>query len=358
MPTEEIADRRRLFELFTEIKAEALALSDKKLSIKQNEVIELWSKMVRIFLLFIALTCLFLLLLCLTFWVIAVSNLQVLADMVHDQKIEENVKELQAQLKALLEEVAGELPKLKVSFEENKELAALRAQCKQQEAELAKSQSLCDRQEDLIKQLKEQMAASQKELSDTKEKDAKIIEDKDREIAELKKQLRDLKNDDDAKIAELVAQIEELKKKLAAADERGNKEEAEKNRWKGEKQTLDSVVKSKDDEIEKLKKQLAALEKSLTETKAALEQDESELKKDRELLLKDKEMLAAKDAEIEDLKKKVAALEQELKNSKEKVKTHSAPPLTQPSCNTFLQCDEPAQVHIGVLLRCALYSWI
>jgi len=48
MPTEEIADRRRLFELFTEIKAEALALSDKKLSIKQNEVIDLWSKMVRI----------------------------------------------------------------------------------------------------------------------------------------------------------------------------------------------------------------------------------------------------------------------------------------------------------------------
>jgi UDP-N-acetylglucosamine enolpyruvyl transferase len=47
MPTEEIADRRRLFELFTEIKAEALALSDKKLSIKQNEVIDLWSKMVR-----------------------------------------------------------------------------------------------------------------------------------------------------------------------------------------------------------------------------------------------------------------------------------------------------------------------
>ena len=248
--------------------------------------------------------------------------------MVHDQKIEENVKELQAQLKALLEEVDGELPKLKVSFEENKELAALRAQFKQQEAELAKSKSLCDSQEDLIKQLKEQLAASQKELSDTKERDAKIIEDKDREIAELKKQLRDLKSDDDAKIADLAAQIEELKKKLAAADDRGNKEEAEKNRWKGEKESLDSVVKSKDDEIEKLKKQLAALEKSLNETKAALEQDESELKKDRELLLKDKEMLAAKDAEIEDLRKKVAALEQELKNSKEKVKTNNAPPLT------------------------------
>jgi chromosome segregation ATPase len=255
-------------------------------------------------------------------------GLQVLADMVHDQKIEENVKDLQAQLKALLEEVVGELPKLKVSFEENKELAALRAQCKEQEAELAKSKSLCDSQEDLIKQLKEQLAASQKELSDTKEKDAKIIEDKDREIAELKKQLRDLKTDDDAKIAELAAQIEELKKKLAAADERGNKEEAEKNRWKGEKESLDGVLKMKDDAIELLKKQLAALEKSLTETKAALELDESELKKDRELLLKDKELLAAKDAEIEDLKKKLAAIEQELKKSKEKVKTHSAPPLT------------------------------
>jgi hypothetical protein len=33
--------------MFTDIKAEALLLSDKKLSIKQNEVIELWSKMVR-----------------------------------------------------------------------------------------------------------------------------------------------------------------------------------------------------------------------------------------------------------------------------------------------------------------------
>ena len=263
----------------------------------------------------------------------AVSDLQVLADMVHDQQIEDNVKDLQAQLNGLLQEVVEELPKLQVSFEENKELVALRAQYKQQEEELAKCQSLCASHEDLIKQLKAQLEASRKELSDTKDADAKIIDDKDREIAELKKQLRDLKSAGDHKVADLEAQIEELKKKLAAANERGDKEEAEKNRLKGENDILNASVKSKDDEIDALKKELAALGKAFNDTKAALDLDESELKKDRELLLKDKEQLAAKDAEIEDLKKKLAALEKELKDSKEKVKTarNAAPQSMSPT---------------------------
>lgn len=63
MPTEMIADRRRLFELFTSLKDRAILDKDIAGGII-DETIALWSKMV-------------------------------LADMVHDQKIEENVQEIQ-----------------------------------------------------------------------------------------------------------------------------------------------------------------------------------------------------------------------------------------------------------------------
>ena len=46
MANEEIADRRQLFETFTEMKNEAMVLSDKKLAGMTDKVVDLWSKMV------------------------------------------------------------------------------------------------------------------------------------------------------------------------------------------------------------------------------------------------------------------------------------------------------------------------
>jgi hypothetical protein len=46
MATEEIADRRQLFEMFTDMKNEAMVLSDKKLAGMTDKVVDLWSKMV------------------------------------------------------------------------------------------------------------------------------------------------------------------------------------------------------------------------------------------------------------------------------------------------------------------------
>ena len=207
---------------------------------------------------------------------------QVLADMMHGQKIEENVKDLQTRLKALFEEVIGELPKLKVSCEENKELTALRAQCKQQEAELAKSRSLCDSQEDLIKQLKEQLAASQKELSDTKKKDAKIIEDKDREIAELKKLLELCEND--IKIG-----MDQLEAKNAEID------------------TLKKKVAELEDELKKLRQQLAALKEEMDK----LTRELAALKEERDKLAKQGAVAGDLDAELKKLREQLAALKEE-----------------------------------------------
>ena len=46
MPTEDIADRRKLFELFTAIKTQALAYKDVKCSSLTDATIELWGNMV------------------------------------------------------------------------------------------------------------------------------------------------------------------------------------------------------------------------------------------------------------------------------------------------------------------------
>ena len=48
MSTEKISDRRQLFEMFTDMKNEAMVLSDKKLADMTDKAVELWSKMVRI----------------------------------------------------------------------------------------------------------------------------------------------------------------------------------------------------------------------------------------------------------------------------------------------------------------------
>ena len=46
MSTEKISDRRQLFEMFTDMKNEAMVLSDKKLADMTDKAVELWSKMV------------------------------------------------------------------------------------------------------------------------------------------------------------------------------------------------------------------------------------------------------------------------------------------------------------------------
>jgi predicted nucleic acid-binding Zn-ribbon protein len=220
--------------------------------------------------------------------------------MVHGQKIEENVKDLQAQLKDLLEEVVGELPKLKVSFEENKELAALRAQCKQQEAELATSKNLCASQEDLIKKLTEQLAASQKELSDTKEKDAKIIEDQDREIVELKRQLRDLKTDDEAKIAEIATKVAKLENDIKLGMEQLESKNAEID-------TLKKNVSDLEDELTKLRQQLAVLKEEMDN----LTKELASLQEARDKLAKQGKVAGDLEAELKKLREQLTALKEE-----------------------------------------------
>ena len=46
MPTEQIADRRKLFELFTELKTQAIKDHDTKAAAMTDGVIDLWTKMV------------------------------------------------------------------------------------------------------------------------------------------------------------------------------------------------------------------------------------------------------------------------------------------------------------------------
>lgn len=46
MPTEHIADRRKLFELFTELKTQAIKDNDMKAAAMTDSVIDLWTKMV------------------------------------------------------------------------------------------------------------------------------------------------------------------------------------------------------------------------------------------------------------------------------------------------------------------------
>jgi septal ring factor EnvC (AmiA/AmiB activator) len=254
--------------------------------------------------------------------------------MMHGQKIEENVKDLQTRLKALFEEVIGELPKLKVSCEENKELTALRAQCKQQEAELAKSRSLCDSQEDLIKQLKEQLAASQKELSDTKKKDAKIIEDKDREIAELKKLLELCENDIKIgmdqleaknaeidtlkkKVAELEDELKKLRQQLAALKEEMDKLTRELAALKEERDKLakqGAVAGDLDAELKKLREQLAALKEErdkLAKEAAMLKDAQDEIERLKKLLADRGEEVSELEAELKKLREQLAALKEE-----------------------------------------------
>ena len=248
-------------------------------------------------------------------------GLQILADSVHDEQIEKNVIELQIELKAMLEEMRLQLPNLKVEYEENKELKALREQSGQMSSELTKWRERCAEQEDLIRLLQAQLAASQQDVLDIKEKDRLIIDGKDAEIAELKSQLQNLKATNTTTVSDLEAEILALKQKLVSAEERGNQEESAKNSWKAEKEKLDGMLTQKDTEIDELKAKLTAMQKELNDTKDALDKDESELKKDRELLLKDQQEIIANQTVIEDLKKRLQALEKELKESKEKVRT-------------------------------------
>jgi len=163
--------------------------------------------------------------------------------MKHDETIEKNVQEMQVDLKAMLEEMLYQLPRLQVLYRENKELKVLREQLRVQRDELESYKAKCSEQDGVIKKLETDLAACQRELKVTKDDMASAIVTRDAEIAELKKRLRE----------------------TIATD-------ADK---------------------------LAALKKELDVTQRALDQDESELKKDRELLIKDKQELAGKDAEIE-----------------------------------------------------------
>jgi chromosome segregation ATPase len=118
-------------------------------------------------------------------------HFQFLADNEHDKKIERNVAELRAALRIGLERIVGQLPCLKVEYEENKAIKALRDELKVQKEELTKFKSKGTFQEGVIKELEGTLAGFQRDAKDTGKDSAA----KDAEIAELKEKLALLQNE-------------------------------------------------------------------------------------------------------------------------------------------------------------------
>ena len=121
-------------------------------------------------------------------------HFQFLADNEHDKKIERNVQELRAQLKIGLEQIIGQLPCLKVEYEENKAIKALRDELKVQKEEMTKFKIKGTFQEGVIKELEDKLAGFQRDLNDAKDT-GKDSAAKDAEIAELKEKLALLQNE-------------------------------------------------------------------------------------------------------------------------------------------------------------------
>ena len=121
-------------------------------------------------------------------------HFQFLADNEHDKKIERNVQELRAALKIGLEQIIGQLPCLKVEYEENKAIKALRDELKVQKEEMTKFKIKGTFQEEVIKELEGKLAGFQRDLNDAKDT-GKDSAAKDAEIAELKEELALLQNE-------------------------------------------------------------------------------------------------------------------------------------------------------------------
>ena len=101
MPNEEIVDRRRLFELFTRLKDHAKQHEEYAVAKMIDETIELWKQMV-------------------------------LADVVHDETIEKNVRALQAGIKENMQDLFNQLSQLQqLSRQLALETAAVRDECVQ-----------------------------------------------------------------------------------------------------------------------------------------------------------------------------------------------------------------------------------
>jgi hypothetical protein len=243
MKTEVIADRRKLFELFTSIKNRAILDHDPNLSSIADQTIDLWTRMVFTFLFpqnYSHLSSSFCKCysaarshcICRAFCV----HFQFLADNEHDKKIESNVQELQAAIKMVAEQIIGQLPCLRVEYQENKAIKSLRDELKVQREELTQFQSKCTFQVGVIKEL-------EAKLDDAKDK-AKDSAAKDNDMAELMKKLAvlqtelgntkaaldkdesELKKDremlikDQQMLAEKEHAIEDLNKRLKAAEEK------------------------------------------------------------------------------------------------------------------------------------------